>query len=130
MYALNGPAVSKKILWGSGILLLTSCRKVVLGAALRSGSLAADLASFSIPPRKFITVSVNYFEYLRGTARTLTMIIVALGAAPHYKSLAAVALLSAITYVLVLWFLEFAAAEAKILERAILQKPAPPLGSD
>jgi hypothetical protein len=64
-------------------------------------------------------------------ARTLAIIIVALGipllltmtfAAPHYKTLAAVALLSAISYVLVLWFLEFRPAEAKMLERAILPK--------
>jgi len=65
-------------------------------------------------------------------ARTLAIIIVALGVpllltmkfvALHYKTLAAVALLSAITYVLVLWFLKFTPAEAKILERAILAKP-------
>src|SRR5215475_14705610 len=97
----------------------------ILGAALRSGRLAADSASLSIPRRKFIAVAVPYFEYVRGMARTLATIIVAIGvpllltvkfAAPHYETLAAVALLSAISYVLVLWFLECTPAEAKMLE--------------
>jgi len=83
--------------------------------------------------------SVNYMEYVRRMARTLAIIIVALVipllltmklAAPNYKTLGAVALLSAISYVLVLWFLEFTPAEAKMLERAILPKSAAGAGGD
>lgn len=83
--------------------------------------------------------SVNYMEYMRRMARTLAIIIVALVipllltvklAAPNYKTLGAVALLSAISYVLVLWFLEFTPAETKMLERAILPKSAAGAGGD
>jgi len=83
--------------------------------------------------------SISYFEYVRRMARTLAIIMVALVfpvlltmklAAPNYKTLGAVALLSAISYVLVLWFLEFTPAEAKILERAILPKSAAGAGGD
>jgi len=83
--------------------------------------------------------AIPYFEYVRRMGRTLATIAVAIlipliltvkFATPNYRVLAAVALVSTAVYALVLWFLELTPAEAKILERAILPKPNPRLGTD
>ena len=84
-------------------------------------------------------VGIQYFEYVRRMGRTMATIVVAIlipliltvkFATPNYRALALVALVSTAVYTLVLWFLEFTPAEAKILERAILPKPSPRLGAD
>jgi len=83
--------------------------------------------------------SINYSEYVRRMARTLAVILVALlipllltmkFAVANYRNLAAVALLSALAYAVVLWFLEFTPAETEMFQRAILPKFAARTGGD
>jgi O-antigen/teichoic acid export membrane protein len=74
---------------------------------------------------------IDYFEYVRRMGRTLGVIIVSLivpvlltlrFARPDYKSLAALALVSALAYGFMVLLLEFTPDETQRLERAFLPK--------
>jgi O-antigen/teichoic acid export membrane protein len=120
------------------ILSIVLARKYgMLGVAL--GTMIPMLVTKLIIQPIYVchVATIPYFEYVRRMARTAAVVVVALlvpsiltlkFAAPNYKTLGAVAVLSAVSYALVVWFLEFTPEEAKILERAILPKPAPRLG--
>jgi len=119
--------------------ILLARRYGILGVAL--GTMFPMLVTKLIVQPIYVcqVVGIPYFEYLRRMGKTLVTIVVAIlipliltvkFATPNYKALGVVALLSAAVYTLVLWFLEFTPAEAKILERAILPKPDPRVGAD
>jgi O-antigen/teichoic acid export membrane protein len=72
--------------------------------------------------------SIAYSEYFGRMARTVGLVLASLVlptllsakfATPDYKSLLAVGILSAILYVLPLWFFEFTSAETRVLQQAI-----------
>jgi len=122
------------------VLSILLARKYgILGVAL--GTMIPMLVTKIIIQPIYVcwVASINYSEYVRRMARNLAVILVALlipllltmkFAAPNYRNLAAVALLSALAYVGVLWFLAFTPAETEILERAILPKSAARAGGD
>lgn len=122
------------------VLSILLARKYgILGVAL--GTMIPMLVTKIVIQPVYVcwVASINYFDYVRRMGRTLAVILVALlipllltlkFVAPNYKTLAAVGLLSAIAYVLVLWFLEFTPAETKMLERAILPRSAVRAGGD
>ena len=122
------------------ILSIVLARKYgILGVAL--GTMIPMLVSKVILQPIYVcwVASISYSEYVQRMARTVAVILVALlvpllltlkFAAPNYRNLAAVGLLSAVAYVVVLWFLEFTPAETEMLGRAILPKLAARAGGD
>lgn len=119
--------------------ILLARRYGMLGVAL--GTMIPMLVTKLIIQPIYVcqVAAIPYFEYIRRMGRTLATIAVAIlipliltvkFATPNYRVLAAVALVSTAVYALVLWFLELTPAEAKILERAILPKPNPRLGTE
>ena len=72
--------------------------------------------------------NIDYSEYIRRMARTVGVALASLAlpvllswkfAAPDYKSLVGVGILSAVLYVLPLWLFEFTATETRVLQQAL-----------
>jgi O-antigen/teichoic acid export membrane protein len=77
---------------------------------------------------------IDYFEYVRRSARTLVFVAVSLVvpallslkfAAPNYKVLFSLGIVSAVLYAIPIWLFELSGSEAQILRAAFRMKMTP-----